>query len=290
MSATLQHLPSNYHAHFTGDGIDFAATTQTGVDIRPIPLSAGVLPKGQPWDYHHVFSPFCRLYFARHAHLYINSEGARHRVPRNGFLLIPAEFNFHCASDASTEHLWIHFNLQPAWLDGFKQPIAMVGDPTSRALANRLWECLNRPDFPDAGIHKVKALLHALFSELNLSAKSSVPPQLHKAMELINAHLHHGLTVQELARKAGYSPEHLAHLFRKHLQTSPSACIRSARIHEAARRLAYTPDTIDAIADDLGFANRHHFSRTFKATLNQSPAAFRHHHQQPKRPAMQIQT
>lgn len=275
MPANPLHDPSQYLTPFTGDGIDFAEITGPGLDIRLVPLSAGVLPKGVPWAYNHVFSPFCRLYFARHGDMFIRTEHRTYPVPRNSFLLIPAEFNFHCGTGGSAEHLWVHFSVQPPWLEGFKLPLAIPGDATSRGLARRIWQCLGQSPFPNPGIHLVKALLHLLFSGLRLSATSSIPPQLQNAFNIANKHLQVPLSVKDFARMVGYSPEHFSHLFRKHLNQSPSEFIRTARIHEAARRLAYTDDTIEAIADDLCFANRHHFSRVFKAVLDESPAAFR---------------
>ncbi|MEX0324650.1 MAG: helix-turn-helix domain-containing protein [Puniceicoccaceae bacterium] len=269
------HNPPDYLSPFTGDGVNFEETTGPGLDIRPIPLSAGVLQDGIPWTYDHVFSPFCRLYFARHGDLYIRTENKTYQVPANGFLLIPAEFTFHCGTDGSAEHLWIHFRVQPPWLEGFKRPVVNPGDSTSRELAGQLWKLLARSSFPNPGIHLVKSLLHLLFRGLKLSATSPIPPQLQSAFHIVNEHLYSPLSVKELAQKVGYSPEHLSHLFRKHLKQSPSDFIRKARIHEAARRLAYTDDTIEAIADDLCFANRHHLSRVFKTVINEPPAAFR---------------
>ncbi|MEX0332689.1 MAG: helix-turn-helix domain-containing protein [Puniceicoccaceae bacterium] len=275
MSEFPLHNPADYLSAFTGDGINFEETTGPGLDIRAIPLSAGALQDGIPWAYDHVFSPFCRLYYARHGDMFIKNDRRTYRVPENGFLLIPAEYNFHCASSGSVEHLWIHFSIQPPWLEGFKRPVVNTGDSASRELAEKLWKLLARSSFPNPGIHLVKALLHLLFSGLKLSAVSPIPPQFQNAFHIINEHLHEPLSVKELARKVGYSPEHLSHLFRKHLKQSPSDFIRKARIHEAARRLAYTDDTIEAIADDLCFANRHHLSRVFKAVINEPPAAFR---------------
>lgn len=275
MSDYPPHNPIDYLSPFTGDGVNFEEIIGPGLDIRPVPLSAGVLQDGIPWSYDHVFSPFCRLYFARHSDMFIRTEERRFTIPKNGFLLIPSEFNFHCASKGSTEHLWIHFSLQPPWLEGFKLPISNHGDSTSRDLADRLWKILARSTFPNQGIHLVKALLHLLFSGLKLSATSTIPVQLQNVFHIMNQHLHEPLSVGDLARKVGYSPEHLSHLFRKHLDQSPSDFIRRARIHEAARRLAYTDDTIEAIADDLCFANRHHLSRVFKTVIKEPPAAFR---------------
>jgi AraC-like DNA-binding protein len=274
MSPTTTNIP-DYLSPFTGEGVDFRDITNTGLDVRPIPLSAGVLQKSAPWRYEHVFSPFCRLYFARHGDMYIRANGKTFHLPRHGFLLIPAELHFHCGTDGSSEHLWIHFRLHPPWLEGFRLPVPIEANATTRNPARRIWQHLEAHAAPHQQVHMIKALLHLLFSDLNLTGRSLVPHQLQRALRIIQEHLQSPLAVRELAKMAGYSPEHLAHLFRKHLRLSPSEFIRNTRIREAARRLAYTTDTIEAIADDLCFANRHHLSRVFKMVIKEPPAAFR---------------
>ena len=47
------------------------------------------------------------------------------------------------------------------------------------------------------------------------------------------------------------------------------------RIAAATHRLAFTTESIDQIADRLGFANRYHFTRMFTKRMGTSPAAYR---------------
>jgi AraC-like DNA-binding protein len=44
---------------------------------------------------------------------------------------------------------------------------------------------------------------------------------------------------------------------------------------EAKRKLAYTPATINAIAEDLGFVDPSNFTKFFKARTGTTPRAFR---------------
>jgi transcriptional regulator GlxA family with amidase domain len=153
--------------------------------------------------------------------------------------------------------------------------VAIEGEAASRSLAQGIWKDLDARSPLNRQVHHIKSLLHLLFASLNIADQPAFPHQLLRAMEAIRKHLYKPLSVEDLARLAGYSPEHLAHLFRKHVKQSPSACIREHRIREAARRLAYTDDTIEVIADDLCFANRHHMSRLFKSIMKEAPATFR---------------
>jgi YesN/AraC family two-component response regulator len=49
-------------------------------------------------------------------------------------------------------------------------------------------------------------------------------------------------------------------------------------VREAAHLLANTEETLEAIAEKTGFANRHYLSRVFKKVTGDSPASFRHKH------------
>jgi AraC-like DNA-binding protein len=218
------------------------------------------------------------MYYARHAEMSIRTGGRDRVLPAGGFLLIPAQLHFHCHAASSATHLWVHFNMQPSYLHGFHQPMAVSGDERLQSQAEALWQAAANDCGKAAGqamVHLVKSLLHALFAELDLATTSSVPPQLLRAVQFVQENRHRALTVADLARKSGYSPEHLAHLFRRYLGQSPSRFIRMCRIREAARRLAYTHDTLETIADDLAFANRHHLSRLFRESMGEPPVAFR---------------
>jgi len=67
--------------------------------------------------------------------------------------------------------------------------------------------------------------------------------------------------------------------FRTEMGLTPAVYIAGRRIREACRRLGFTDASIEEIADLVGFADRHHFSRVFKTHLGCGPSAFR------KRPA-----
>lgn len=266
-----------YDEPYTGTGTDLRGITRKGLEIRPVPLSMGVHAEAT-WEYEHVFSPFCRMYYARHSEMRIHSGGRQVVLPAGGFLLIPAQLHFHCHAGSSATHLWVHFDLQPSYLHGFHQPFAVRGDERLRLLAEALWKAAVKSSEEPVGqalVHLVKSLLHALFAQLDLATAPSVPPQLMQAVQCVQDNRNRSLSVADLARRSGYSPEHLAHLFRRYLGESPSRFIRMARVREAARRLAYTHDTLETIADDLGFANRHHLSRIFRESMGEPPVAFR---------------
>jgi len=82
-------------------------------------------------------------------------------------------------------------------------------------------------------------------------------------------------SVEEMARRFGYSVRSLQRLFRTYVGVSPRWVMQRYRLHEAAERIAHgqAPD-LAALAADLGYADQAHFSNEFRAYVGRSPAAY----------------
>jgi len=81
--------------------------------------------------------------------------------------------------------------------------------------------------------------------------------------------------VADLAREAGYSPDHFARLFKHVLGQSPQAYAVQARVERAKRLLADSPLSVGEVADALGYRDVYFFSRQFKAKTGRAPSAYR---------------
>ena len=79
----------------------------------------------------------------------------------------------------------------------------------------------------------------------------------------------------ELARLAGRSTAGFIRWFKERTGQTPHEYLARRRIREASRRLRFTGESIEAIAEASGFPNRHYFTRVFKAVAGIGPAAFR---------------
>ncbi|MHC4914107.1 MAG: helix-turn-helix domain-containing protein [Planctomycetota bacterium] len=81
-------------------------------------------------------------------------------------------------------------------------------------------------------------------------------------------------SVREMAEAMGYTPQHLARLFRKFRGESPKGFAVRTRIERAKSLLASTL-SIGRIADLLGYSDVYFFSRQFKQCTGLSPRAWR---------------
>lgn len=106
-------------------------------------------------------------------------------------------------------------------------------------------------------------------------------PEQDEHEKVIQQILEHIVTNRELSRvedlvsRFNLSKRMLQRLFHQYVGVSPKWVIQHYRLHEAARRLT-EGDGVDwsQLAVDLGYCDQAHFSRVFKATVGQAPAAY----------------
>lgn len=83
------------------------------------------------------------------------------------------------------------------------------------------------------------------------------------------------LTVDSLATQFHLSPTYISEFFRKNMGVSLREYIAKSRLKLVEIRLLYSDFTLNEIADELGFTDASHLSRTFKKYSGQSIREFR---------------
>lgn len=99
--------------------------------------------------------------------------------------------------------------------------------------------------------------------------------RIQRAMTWIGRHLHHKLSLDELAKQVHLSPSRLAHLFQQQVGMSPRQFHERGRLEQACHLLQYSNLPVKEIASELGFANAYHFSRRFSQQIKVSPRVYR---------------
>jgi AraC-like DNA-binding protein len=92
---------------------------------------------------------------------------------------------------------------------------------------------------------------------------------------LLAARLPEAPTLGELARAVGYSPFHLARLFRRETGLPIHRYLTRLRLRLALERLAEDGAGLTDVALDLGFADHSHFTNAFRREFGAPPAAIR---------------
>ncbi len=226
---------------------------------------------GSDWNTRDVCSGYWRLYRNNRDGAGVEWACGYYPLRARQVHFIPAWVKFTCVCRQPVEHFYIHFDL-----------IGLTGVTVQRLFQKPLAVPLaaNPPDPQD--IFRVKAFVYAALADLfatipagQLAELQAAQSPVAPAIRHIEDHLGELMTNQQLAGLCHFSEDHFARLFRHRLGQTPAQFILERRIAAATHRLAFTTESIDQIADRLGFANRYHFTRMFTKRMGTSPAAYR---------------
>jgi len=135
-----------------------------------------------------------------------------------------------------------------------------------------------------SGLPFVEALVTALSLQIVQQAGLDAPPSSRvrgglspatqrRVLELIDARLDRGVSIDELAREASLSPSHFMRAFKQAFGRPPHQHILALRL-DRARRLLDRPDaSLSDIALRTGFADQAHFTRLFKRHFGATPGS-----------------
>lgn len=103
---------------------------------------------------------------------------------------------------------------------------------------------------------------------------------MRRVLVAIEAHLHHPLAMEELARRADYSTWHFQRVFAALLDEPVAGYVRRRRLTEAGHRLRSDLESrVLDIALAVGFESHEAFTRAFQRESGHTPSGFRRHPQ-----------
>ncbi|HEY0376972.1 MAG TPA: helix-turn-helix domain-containing protein [Pyrinomonadaceae bacterium] len=111
--------------------------------------------------------------------------------------------------------------------------------------------------------------------ELELSRVGLVDRRVRRAIELMHAHLHRELPLEEIAAAAFLSPFHFARLFKKLTGASPHAYLATLRVTRAQALLAETDLSVSEVGARVGYGSPSHFTKAFRQATGLTPRAYR---------------
>jgi len=103
-------------------------------------------------------------------------------------------------------------------------------------------------------------------------------------VQAVKDDLAHPWTIQEMARRASYSPFHFARVFKEVVGEPPGRFVTRLRFSRAKNLLETTPLTVAQICRCVGYAGVGTFSSNFRTYIGQSPAAYRLECETPEAP------
>jgi len=275
------------YLNYTTDlGVDLARTATTS--WTPFIIhDSGYRNPIENWNHQDVDSPFWRFYFNPTPGCHLQFDGQPIPLHPGTAVLIPADTVFDCCGPRPASHFWLHFTTSRPAVSIPARPISLSITPPLLALLTRL--IATHPQLATDSrdhtlLHLSASLLHLVFADLQTPALPSLPLPLIEILSLITRAPHSRLTNDFLAERAGLSLESFIRTFRQHIGQTPAAYVLTTRLRLAGEALALTHKTIDQIAIEYGFPNRHYFTRMFARQNGCGPAEFRqrqHHRKGP---------
>ena len=93
----------------------------------------------------------------------------------------------------------------------------------------------------------------------------------------MQGHLHSDLSVEALADRACLGARHFSRRFKDRFAVTPAAFVEELRLNEARQRLSAANNTIETVAESVGFKSADAFSRAFQRRFGVKPSSYRNH-------------
>lgn len=226
---------------------------------------------GREWDYRRVCSPFWRAYANLDPGAAVRISGRRVALRPGTVIVLPQETRYDCLPKAGVRHLWIHFSIPLPLNRPVPSVVEVPAGSDWTALACAI-ECAQ----PPARLAPLcLGLLIPVLSAAHFLNPEPLDPGWSRFCAWVDDRMTAPPALAEMARWLGASPRTFQRWFAQHAAESPTAWLTRRRIREACRRLRFTRDSIEHVAEATGFANRHYFSRIFQKETGTTPAAFR---------------
>lgn len=262
-------------------------TTPVGVDLARVAMAgwlpfliheSGWHPALENWNHPGVDSPFWRFYHNPKPGCHVECARERYPLGADNALLIPADTIFDCCSTAPACHLWLHFTTARPGVSIPRRPIVLQVKGLLHELLEELIRTHQLPQNESRDqrlLHLSASLLHAVFADLPVEQPKALPDRMLQVLAFIARSPGADLSNQVLAERAGLSVERFIRTFRKHTGQTPTAYVIASRVRTAEQLLALTTKSVDQVAAECGFGNRHYFSRVFAKATGCGPAEFR---------------
>ncbi len=218
--------------------------------------------------------------------LYTHNRAA-HAAPEGSLVLCrPGTDFFRWDERERTRHAFFHFELH-AHPDDWPRlelwPFVRTPDEgdTLRPLFRHVLSWADRGDARLVEMSIAHMLATWVLDEISSPqvAHDALPEPVSRATKylhlVLEAKPHARVELDDLARAAFVSPEHLCRVFKAATARTPMETVRLARLDRAAGLLERTNFSVAEIASQCGFASPFHFSRGFKAAFGHSPQQLR---------------
>jgi AraC-like DNA-binding protein len=179
------------------------------------------------------------------------------------------------------DHLFIHFNLGIPFDSIQPEIYEFRVDGYIAKLLDRIKEnniCVsNAYDLIECAT--INCLILSLLSKIPKGRweSSYLDKRILKTINFIENNIKEKLTNNKLADMINMAANSFARLFKENTAISLQQYIQKRRIEKALMMLHHSIMSIEEIASECGFFDRHHFSKVFKQVMKMSPVFYKRH-------------
>lgn len=271
---SIDHGPPMFRHRIRGD-------IRADVPVGSVEISAHVYVRLREWSLVDLTGSFWRLYWGVSGVAYVIHEGREHPLEAGAGLLIPPHTCFSSRCSRPFSKWYTHFTL------GGIGNLARPGVYPVKA-SRRLQEILNRtcpttgdpsgslpPDVwrPLSVVELVTLVVQRAVPDVCMARE--VSPHANAVMQVVRERATAGLTLAELVRVTGLPVREVSRIVKDVTGFTPARYLLELRLNAAMNLLRHTDQSIESIARESGFPNRHYLSRVFVKHRYTTPAAFR---------------
>jgi AraC family transcriptional regulator len=190
------------------------------------------------------------------------------------------QLSLHPAEEVHTPVRCFHIEFRDLWEERLISPDGIHAEP--HEFVNGYLPLLARnihrefADFDDFSDMVLEGLaLELIGFSCREKAAASSPGWIFQARELATDGFKGRLTLSAIAEILDVHPVHLAREFRRHFGHSIGQYVRDLRVQFVCRQLSETLMPLAEIAQNAGFADQSHMTRTFQRKTGQTPSQFR---------------
>ena len=174
------------------------------------------------------------------------------------------------------DHLFIHFSLGFP-LDRAKRGVYTIDStPELRQLISKIIEaCINDVHFSFLECILIKHLISSCIVGLtDIWQQEVIDNRIFTAMGTIEKDFSKNISNASLASQASMATNSFSRLFKETTRLTVQQYVTKIRIEVACSLMHHTNKSIDEIAFDCGFYDRHHFSKIFKRNMGVNPSYY----------------
>jgi AraC-like DNA-binding protein len=280
------------------------------LDLRVLAVQRAVA--GRWWNYHHVISPFSRLWLVLEGRGVVRHHGQQFNLVPGQIHLVPPFTPHDCSCGRRMDHYYIHFvSRLPTGVDLLSMlatTFQLTAPPEALGQVQRLEalypqrkllcfdpmqdeyrrqsQAAERADeaTPPVDAFEGRGLLALLLTPFLRRAQklpgihSRVTEQFRAVQEFIHKNMAQNILLGDLARVAQLNPTYFSDRFQRLVGLRPLAYLNQRRLERAQYLLLTSNDPVKTIAAGVGFQDAAYFTRAFTRYCGCSPSEYRASH------------